>query len=147
MIERSPEENTRLLMGYIDGELDPQDLAKAEELIRTDTQFAAQVKEFQCLAKDTDSLSLREPSDEIWNNYWCGIYNRIERGSGWVIFIIGMVLIAAFGIFEFERDPSINIIWKVLVLVIILGLAILLISVIRERCKALETDKYKDIVR
>lgn len=147
MIERSPEEKTRLLMGYIDGELDPQDLAKAEELIRTDEEFAAQVMEFQALAKDTDELSLREPPDEIWENYWCSIYNRIERGSGWVIFIIGMILIAAFGVFEFERNPNINIIWKVLVLVVILGLAILLISVIRERCKALETDKYKDIIR
>jgi len=73
--------------------------------------------------------------------------DRLERGGGWLFFIIGAFIVIAFGIFEFIRAPDLNIIWKVGGLALILGFVILLFSVFRERRKALKTDRYKDIIR
>ena len=57
----------------------------------------------------------------------------------------GALILVAYGIYEFIRDPTINALERVGVLALILGAVLLFLTVLIERMNALKTDKYKDV--
>jgi len=83
--------------------------------------------------------------------YWNQVYNRIERGLGWVLLSVGAVIFLSFGAFHFVRDflfdPEPQLIMKIGVSAAILGVIILFVSVLRERLFIRKRDRYKEIVR
>jgi hypothetical protein len=85
--------------------------------------------------------------DEFWDRYWKRLFRRFERKTGWILFIAGAVLIAAWEIYQGIRNfGEINFI-KIALLIFGAGALFLLISVIRERIHQYRDDKYKDITR
>ena len=96
-------------------------------------------------------MTLVEPEDRIWQEYWGGIYNRIERGLGWILLsVAGIVLIICGGfkaIEEIIKNPDVELIFKVGLLVLLAGLAILFVSVLRERIFFWTRDRYKNVRR
>ena len=81
--------------------------------------------------------------------YWEQVYNRIERGAGWIFVSIGAIILLSFGAFHFVQDflmnPKEPLVIKIGVSTAILGVIILFISVLRERLFIRKTDKYKEI--
>ena len=70
---------------------------------------------------------------------------KVSRGIGWLLFLGGLLLLAGFVIYEFVIDTSMDLFFKLLVSAIYLGLAALLVSVLRQRLIERKTDKYKDV--
>ena len=70
---------------------------------------------------------------------------RSTRGIGWLLLLGGVVTGSGYGIYEFISDADVSFVKKVVVGAIYLGLAFLLISVLRQRVVDRETDKYKDV--
>lgn len=140
-----------LMMGYLDDELSVEQKHRFEEHLSGCPECSDQLKQFKQLKAITDEVTLVEPEDKIWQDYWGGIYNRIERGLGWILMsIAGIVLIIYCGfraIEEIIKDPTVECIVKVGLLALLAGLAILLVSVIRERIYFWKKDRYKDIRR
>jgi len=145
------EDYKELMMGYLDDELDEAQRKAFEEHIGRCAGCAAELKEFKELKKVTDQVRLAEPEDRIWEQYWGSIYNRIERGIGWLIFSVAGILLAIYGGFklieEIIKDPTIGFLLKAGLLALIIGLAILFVSVLRERIYFWRTDRYKDVRR
>jgi Na+/pantothenate symporter len=87
----------------------------------------------------------------MWEHYWGGIYNRIERGIGWILFSIAAIVLVTYGGFkaieDVVRDPTVGVVLKAGLVVLIVGLAILFVSVLRERIFFWKNDRYKDIRR
>lgn len=140
-----------LLMGYLDNELSNEQKRQFEEHLSGCSECREELKEFRRLKAITDEVTLVEPEDKIWQDYWSGVYNRIERGTGWIVFSIAAILLTIYGGFklieEMIKDPDIETMLKVGLLALIVGLAILFVSVLRERFYFWKRDRYKDVRR
>ena len=140
-----------MMMGYLDNELNDEQKRRFEEHLTGCPECTEELKEFRKLKAITDEVTLVEPEDKLWQDYWGGIYNRIERGLGWIIFSIAAILLIIYGGFraieEILKDPTVEFIFKAGLLVLLVGLAILFVSVLRERIFFWKRDRYKDVRR
>jgi len=140
-----------LMMGYLDNELSDEQRRRFEEHLAACHECADELAEFRRLKAITDEVTLVEPEDRIWQQYWDGVYNRIERSLGWIIFSISAILLTIYGGFklieEIITDSTVGILLKIGLLALIVGLAILFVSVLRERVYFWQRDRYKDVRR
>ncbi len=140
-----------LMMGYLDSELDAEQKRRFEEHLSGCPECAGELEEFKRLKAITDEVTLVEPEDRIWQDYWGGIYNRIERSTGWIVFSVAAILLTIYcgfrAIEEIIRNPHVELIFKVGLLALLVGLAILFVSVLRERLYFWKRDRYKDVRR
>lgn len=140
-----------MMMGYIDGELEPEARRTFEEHLQSCKECSAEMREFKKLKQLTDEISFTGPEDAVWEQYWQNIYNRIERTSGWILLSITAILLLVYGGFkaieELVRDPAVDIILKTAMLGFIAAVAILFVSVLRERIYFRKKDRYKNIRR
>ena len=87
--------------------------------------------------------------DKLWAGYWNGIYNKIERGLGWIFLSIGAIILAAFGAFEITRDFFLSdkppLLLKIGIAAALLGLIIMVVSIIRERLFNRAHDRYEEV--
>ena len=140
-----------LLMGYLDNELDEDQKSRFEQHLAGCRECTEELKEFRKLKAITDEVTLVEPEDRIWQQYWNGVYNRIERGVGWIVFSIAAIVLVIYGGFkaidEIIEDPNVEMIVKIGLLALIVGMAILLVSVLRERLYFWKKDRYRNVRR
>ena len=140
-----------LMMAYLDDELDPEQREFFEKHLATCDKCTEELDEFRDLKRLTDNVKLIEPEDKIWHQYWGSIYNRIERGIGWILFGISAIVLLIYAGFKaiegIVKDPTVETWLKVALLGLIVGLAILLVSICRERLYFWKTDRYKDVRR
>jgi len=140
-----------LMMAYLDDELDEQQRRAFEEHLASCPACTREMKEFARLKQVTDSVTLVEPEDRLWEQYWGGVYNRIERNIGWTLFSVAGILLVIYGGFkaieDLVRDPAVGLLLKIGLLVLITGLAILFVSILRERIYFWSKDRYKDVRR
>ena len=140
-----------LMMGYLDNELTDEQKSQFEEHLTGCPECAGELEQFRKLKEITDEVTLVEPEDRIWQDYWNGIYNRIERGFGWILFSVAAILLTIYGGFKaiekLIKDPDVETIFKIGLLALIAGLAILFVSVLRERLYFWKKDRYKDVRR
>ncbi|NQT04344.1 MAG: zf-HC2 domain-containing protein [Planctomycetes bacterium] len=140
-----------LMMGYLDNELNNEQKHQFEEHLTGCSECKAELKEFRKLKAITDEVTLVEPEDKIWQDYWGGVYNRIERSIGWIVFSVSAILLVIYGGFklieEIITDATVGILLKAGLLVLIAGLAILLVSVSRERLHFWQKDRYRNVRR
>ncbi len=140
-----------LMMGYLDNELTDEQRRQFEEHLSGCSECTDELEEFRKLKAITDEVTLVEPEDRIWQDYWNGIYNRIERSIGWIVFSVAAILLTIYGGFklieEIIKDATIGMLLKAGLLALIVGLAILFVSVLRERLYFRQKDRYKDVRR
>jgi len=140
-----------LMMAYLDDELDAEQRKEFEEHLASCRQCSAEFEEFKGLKKLTENVNFVEPEERIWQQYWGGIYNRLERGIGWILFSVSAILLliyAGFKVIEAViKDPTVESWLKAALLVLLAGLAILFVSVARERLYFRKKDRYKDVRR
>jgi predicted anti-sigma-YlaC factor YlaD len=140
-----------MMMAYLDSELDPQQQQIFQDHVKTCSACQAELEEFNHLKDITDSVTLVEPEDHIWQQYWDNVYNRVERGIGWCLFsVAGICLIVYCGfkiIEEIVHDPTVGVLLKGSLLVLIAGLAVLFVSVLRERLYFWKNDRYRNVRR
>ncbi len=142
----SHEEYKILMMKYLEGEITKNEKFEFEEHIKTCKECQEEIEEFRNLKEVMEDMKYKKPPDEIWKTYWARVYNRIERGLGWIFTSIGAIILLTYGGFKgvegFIKDPGVAIIAKIGILAGIAGLAILFVSVLRERIFISKTDKY-----
>ncbi len=140
-----------LMMGYLDDEIDDEQKQALEQHLASCEQCRSELEGFKKLKQITNDVTLLEPEEQIWQQYWSGVYNRIERGVGWILFSIAAIALLIYGGFkaieEIVTDPAVDKILKVALLGLIAGLAVLLVSIIRERLFFYKKDRYKDVRR
>ena len=137
----------REMTRYVDGLMRPDE--EREFLRKTDgdaalrAELAAQKK----LKEVTDGMRLAQLPDAIWDGYWKGIYRRIERGTGWILLSVGLILIISFGVYhmcaDFLLNPGQPLIARIGVGIGALGIIILLVSLGRERYFARQHERYE----
>ena len=140
-----------LMMAYLDDELDQEQRRAFEQHLASCQECTRELEDFKRLKKLTDSVTLIEPEDRIWQQYWGNVYNRIERGLGWILFSVAAILLTIYGGFRLIEtiieDQTVGALLKVALLVLVGGLAILFVSVLRERLYFWKKDRYRDVRR
>ena len=144
-------DNKDLMMGYLDDELTDEQRDQFAEHLKGCSECTGELEQFRKLKAITDEVTLVEPEDRIWQDYWSGVYNRVERGIGWIVFSVAAILLTIYGGFklieEIVKDPAIGMLLKAGLLALILGLAVLFVSALRERVYFWSKDRYRNVRR
>jgi len=139
-----------LINKYIDNKLSDEDKIQLQKIIREDEKLKNELKEFDEIKEVISMLKTQDP-DKDWEKYWSHLYNRLERGIGWIITSIGAILLLTFAGFQFVkeliRDPELALYAKIGILALIFGIVILFVSILRERIFISKTDKYSKEVK
>jgi len=150
-VDRSHDRYKQLLMALLDGELAPGERSELEAHLAGCRECRDELAGFRRLKEVTDMVRFAEPDDASWESYWRVIYNRLERGLGWILLSLGAILLLAYGAFrlveELLTDPTVALLVKVGVGALLLGLVILVVSLVRERLYGLRSDRYSREVR
>ncbi len=141
-----------LLTGYIDGELTETQQGDLQEHLDCCPNCRQELAQLKSLSEELAMLKFYEPTDAELERYWSGVYNRLERGLGWVFFSIGSIVLLSYGSFKMIEqliaDPTVALAVKIGTVALMLGLVMLFISILRERLQVRRADKYsKEIER
>ena len=152
MIEMNCEELKSMITAYVDGELTQDQQKELEPHLATCGTCRQEVAEQRALKEQLNMIRFTEPTDAELERYWRNVYNRLERGAGWVLFSLGAIVLLCYGGFKLVeqvvRDPQIAWWVKGGVLALVFGLAILFVSLVRERLAVRKTDRYtKEVER
>lgn len=134
-----------LLSGYIDGELTQQDRQRVEIHCDACSTCSNERDELMALRSDMGKLKLSAVGVDIWRENMNDVTVKSSRSIGWLLFIGGILIAAGIGLITFITEPSISFKEKLLIGVIYGGLALLFLSVLRQRLIERKTDKYKDV--
>jgi len=135
----------------LEGELNTDEQNEFNQLLETNPQLKMDYEEQKKIKGVLMNMSLKNPGKEFWDGYWLSIYNRIERGIAWILISISAIIIAGYGIYEaitnLLADTNIPGFMKISIIIFVIGLAILIFSLIREKLASSKKDKYKEIQR
>ncbi len=141
----------QLMMASIDGETNAQQESQLQALLNAEPALRQEFDELKALKELTMKNKPEAPPPAVWENYWTGVYTRIERGLGWILFSVGAIALLLFGAWEFARewitDPHIPLWVRLAGLSLAAGTIILFVSVIREKLFLHKNERYKDIQR
>ena len=134
-----------LLSGFIDGELTQQQRQFVTLHCDRCETCSVELDRLRAVRERVKNASLSETGEDKWRETMDDSSVQVTRGIGWLIFIIGLLAVAGVGLvgFIFTNDLSIGM--KLIFVAIYGGLALLLISVLRQRLIERKTDKYKDV--
>lgn len=122
-----------------------------KSLLNKYPEFIQELNEQKKMQEVSKKMKLKSPSQEVFDSYWMGVYNRIERGIGWIIFSVGAVILITYGLFKFVEtlisDSQLETIVKIGIIGVIAGIVIIFVSIIREKLTIRKTDKYKEVQR
>ncbi len=91
-------------------------------------------------------IEFKEPSEMELERYWGGVYNRLERGAGWILLSLGIIALGSFGAIAMLREmlgnEEIPPYVRFGVVSLVIGGVTLFVSVFRERFSVKKSDKY-----
>jgi len=142
----SCDEFDRMASAYLDGELADRQRRRFEEHLAVCDACKRELAELKRLTEDLNMMRFKEPGDEELERYWAGVYNRLERGMGWILLSVGAILTLCYGAFRLIEsmllDQTISNVLKVGVCALIAGLVVLFVSLLRERLVVRKVDRY-----
>ena len=96
-------------------------------------------------------MMYNKPPEEVWDRYWTTVYNRVERGIGWILISIGAVVVTTYGAWKWIEaiwgESELPLFVRLAILTLAAGLLVLAISVVREKLFTYKRDPYKEIER
>lgn len=145
------EDQMALLEKALTGKLTPEEQRTFQALLAEDPQIRKEWDSLKTLHGVTTHMKFGDPPEETWDRYWAGVYARIERGLAWLLISLGTAVLLAVGgyraVSAFFEDQTTPLFMKVAIAAVVLGGAILLVSIAREKWILWKSDKYKEVVR
>ena len=140
-----------LIEKYFESELSVEEKSELEKLLRDNPKLSEEFEEQKRIKEVLTKMKLKNPSRDVWDGYWLGIYNRIERGFAWILISIGAIIFFAYASIEavnsFIKDTQVPQIVKIGIGILVFGILVLLLSLIREKFFVTKRDKYKEVQR
>lgn len=151
MTDTERERFNLLLMKALDGELSGEEKSEFEQFVERFDLCRDELNRYSRLKEVVMSISFKDPPGEVWDGYWMDVYNRIERGIGWILLSIGCIILVTYGVFHIVEsvihDPELGLIVKGAILATIAGLVVLFISTAREKLFVRKRDRYRGVKR
>lgn len=136
-----PEE---LISGYLDGALTQTDEQRVRLHLEDCSACRALYDELASLRETTMKTRFVLPADDQWDERPRGAVSRIFRGTGWVLTVAWLVAVAAFAAWQLATGPA-NALEKLTVFAGVAAVAVLFLSVLIDRLRALPGDRYRRV--
>jgi predicted anti-sigma-YlaC factor YlaD len=138
-----------LISSFYDGELDEEQKKLVHSHLEECSECRKEFEEMGRFEEVMSQMALKKPPKEAWQMYWTSVYNRLERGIGWILFSIGAIILLFFGGYKLVegiiQDASVPLILKIGILSVLGGLIVLLVSLLREQLFVRKRERYKEI--
>lgn len=139
-----------LLMGYLDGELEPAAASRLEDHLAVCVACRREERAFRDLGRLTEA-SLEEEVHVSTTEAWESIYGRIERRVGWMLLWIGILVLSGYGLWHFVGDFLLNgeapLVVRIGAGTLAGGSLVLLVSFLRETLFKHKTERYREVQR
>ena len=142
--DREHDFNEALLTGHLDGVLTQQDTQRTRLHLETCASCRQVIDEMQSIREVTMTSTFSTPPDDQWDEQPRGNISRLSFGLGWAIVIAWVVGLLGFVLGQLWSGPE-SLTEKLLIFSAISGFALLLLSVLIDRIKRLESDRYRRI--
>ena len=140
-----------LIEKYFEDELSNAERNEFETLLLNNAELKKEFEEQKQVKEVLKKMSLKNPSRDVWDSYWLGIYNKIERGLAWIAIFIGALIFFGYVSFEavnaFINSTHTPPLVKTGIGILFFGVLVLIFSLVREKIFTSKHDKYKDIQR
>lgn len=130
------------VMRYVDGEMDIQERRNYERHLESCESCRTSIEEMTALKEVTDTMRIAELPEAVWEKYWTGIYNKVERSVAWFFFIIGSIIVSGYSLYCVIVDPGVDSILRLGIVLTVIGTAVLFLSVLREKMAVNRKDRY-----
>ncbi len=148
-----PDETRRareLMMAALDGESTDAERDELNDIVARDQALADEWQRLMRVKEATNTMALREPSQETWDRYWMSVYNRAERKVAWLLVGGGAVVLLAYGLWHAVPElaealfdaTDVPVVVRGGVAALLTGAVLLIVSVIREQLTTKRTDAY-----
>ncbi len=134
-----------LLSGYLDGQLTQGDRQRVELHLEDCAKCRRTYQQMADLRQATAELTFGEVTHEEWSKIMNDVTVRTSRSAGWLLFVVGTLLVCGYGAYQFAVDNTVPALVKTGVAGLVVGTILLFLSVLRQRVIARKTDKYKDV--
>jgi hypothetical protein len=134
-------------MKFLDGEMTPKEKQAYEAHAKGCDDCANELRDIGRIVEFSNEIELKVPDEEYWTSYWADVYRRLERGTGFLLFILGLVGLALFGLYKMVTSPGFLTFKGLSITVLLVGLVVIFLSVLRERYHESRSDPYKGVKR
>lgn len=130
------------LMRLLDDELEARRAGEVRSHLERCAECRREYEVFGALKRDMTGLAPAAGGRSVWLD----VHQRLTRPVGWILFLAGMALWTMWAAYAFVTAPG-ELVEKLAVGAIVIGLLMLLVSVIAERLAEWKTDPYRHIQR
>ena len=143
------QEIKELLSAYADGVLQGEQEQSVDAHLKTCPGCRQELNELERFEEVMTKMELKKVDKEVWKLYWDSVYNRLERRIGWILLSIGGMMLLFFGGYKLIEglilDPGIPLLLKIGLLVFIAGIAVMLISFVKEQFFVYKRERYREV--
>jgi anti-sigma factor RsiW len=136
---------------YLDDELGPAERRAFEEELNHSPELVEEVEAMRRMKRVMSGIRLKELPDEAWDDYRARTYNRLERRVGWILLSIGAMVLVGYGLYQLVvfliADEELAWWIRAAIGAVCVGLAVLFVSVVRERLFVWKRDPYREVRR
>lgn len=138
----SVDDHERDCMRYLDGEMSDAERRRFDAHLRSCESCRNLCRDFSRLKEVTDTMKIADLPRTVWDGYWDRIHNRIERRIAWFVFIVGLIMLNGYWIYQAVTDPGLRSFLGLALVFTIGGFAVLFLSVLREKLTVNKSDPY-----
>jgi anti-sigma factor RsiW len=134
-----------LMMAALDGECTAEERRELDALLERRPDLAADWSRLRRVKEVTMTMGMARPPEEAWDRYRRTVSHRTERGIAWVLIAVGGGILAATSFWLWlesflasDLPPYV----KLAMGAVMVGVALLLVSILRERLFLWRRDPY-----
>lgn len=140
-----------LMMAALDGECTDADRRELDAQLARNAGLQAEWERLRRVKEVTMTIAVGRPPEEVWDRYRTTVLHRAERGVAWFMIAAGTAVLGAVGLWRWiEAWLAMTLRWelKVASAALLIGVALLIVSVLRERWHLHRRDPYsKEVLR
>lgn len=136
-----------LLSAYLDDELTQAEAQRVEVHLEECGECRSALREMRRIQELTAGIEFPQPPDEALDAIAQRLSVRAPRWGGWALVIIGLIAWAAYGLVVALRHPRWPTAGELLAGLVVIGLALVFVSVLRQRLLERRQDRYRRVRR
>ena len=133
------------LSPYLDGELTQAESQRVRIHLEDCQECRRAFKQLQELKRITADMKFADPPEDKMNQLEQRLSVQAPRKVGWGLLLSGLAVWILYAAYLFVTDPQLATREKLLTGAVVIGAALLLISVLRQRLLELPHDRYRGV--
>jgi anti-sigma factor RsiW len=133
-----------LISGFLDGELTQADDQRVRVHLEACAHCSSLLDELRNMREVAMTTRFETPTDDQWNEAPTGGVSSAARGFGWIMGVVWIVALTGFGLWHAATGPE-SLPEKLFVFGGISAVALLFLSVLIDRVRKAQTDRYREV--